>query len=414
MDCPCSHRLLALPDVRRFFLLLFQTMAATMTFVGGEQAAAAVLNVPQDYPNIAQAAVAAVSGDSILVWYGVFENEVIEIRQGVTLRGMAKDISDTYLRSCFLSLLESPAVAGIDDTTRVEHLYITALLYEESIHVLTPRSSVSRCRLFTNGGPYWPVIRVWRGGAIVGNLFSGGSNDGEAIEAREGRIVIAWNMFDGGLGRAFSLYNDTALEPLTAIVYNNTMDQCNYDLNYISLRSDSACKLVNNIFWYTPLSCSGGTIDIRYNDYFPGLFSDCLPIGPGNISANPLLCVPETAPFSLWVEADSPCVGAGEHGVTMGAGGVCGITGIDEAPSAPAVRLSVAPNPVFGDAEFRFDDRGGAPSLQIFDAQGRLVDLLIPQMGIVRWSPRDESRGIYFARLTTNGRSETVKFILMR
>src|SRR4029453_12727286 len=160
--------------------------------------------------------------------------------------------------------------------------------------------------------------------------------------------------YNGGLGRAFSLYNETAPEPLTAIIFNNTMEQCN-DYNYIALRNDSACKLVNNIFWYTPLSCSGGTIDIRYNDYFPGLFPDCLPIGAGNISANPLLCVPDIAPYSLWVEPNSPCVGAGERGVTMGVGGICGITAVADVPAIRDIHLRVVANPTRGDAEFRLD-----------------------------------------------------------
>jgi hypothetical protein len=385
-----------------------------MISLGANHSSAATLNVPQEYPSIAQAALVAVSGDSILIWYGVFESEVIEIRQGVTLRGMAEDIDDTRLRSCFLSLSEAPPAPGIDDTTRIEHLDITALQFEESIHMLTPRSSVTQCHLFTNGGPNWPAIRVWKGGTIVGNLFSGGSGEGAAIEVREGRVVIAWNLFNGGLGRAFSVYNETAQLPATVIIYNNTMENCNYDYNYVLLRADSACKLVNNIFWFTPLSCSGGTVDIRHNDYYPGSFPDCHPVGPGNISADPLFCVPQSFPNFLWVEANSPCVGSGEGGATMGAGGICGLTGIAEAPPATAVRLTVVRNPTFGGAEFRFDDRLESPRLQIFDAQGRLVDLLIPMAGKLRWSPTNASRGVYFARLTAKGHSETVKFVVMR
>ncbi len=52
----------------------------------------ATLRVPFDYATIAAAASAAVQGDSILVWRSPkgndYENELITLQQGVTLRGM--------------------------------------------------------------------------------------------------------------------------------------------------------------------------------------------------------------------------------------------------------------------------------------------------------------------------------------
>ncbi len=84
----------------------------------------ATLRVPFDHATIASAASAAVQGDSILVWRspngGDYENELINLQQGVTLRGM-EPFNRMNLWGCAINCLEAPLI-GEDDTTRVENL----------------------------------------------------------------------------------------------------------------------------------------------------------------------------------------------------------------------------------------------------------------------------------------------------
>lgn len=182
---------------------------------------------------------------------------------------------------------------------------------------------------------------------------------------------------------------------------------------YVYLRSDSYAELVNYIFVSGARVFCSGPVGVRYNDFYQAPTS--CPLGIGNISADPLACSVPYSPIG-WVEANSPCVGSGEGGATMGPGGICGVTAVGGQVLAPhQVRLTIDPNPVSANAEFSFDKGIAAPVLEIFDPQGRLVDLLHPSSQGVRWSPaRSWPRGIYFARLRGTGVSETVKFLLIR
>jgi hypothetical protein len=97
----------------------------------------------------------------------------------------------------------------------------------------------------------------------------------------------------------------------------------------------------------------------------------------------------------------------GTSGTTAGVGG-------GEAPSLQRFHFAVEPNPIATEAEFVFDGDMQALVVEIFDSQGRLIDLLHPAGTRARWSPSGAlPRGIYFARAQGRNASATVKFAIV-
>jgi hypothetical protein len=370
----------------------------------------AALRVPQDYPSITAASNAAEPGDSILVWPPLvgteWENQTITLQQGVTLRGMTDlDSGDMVVLNSVIYMLEGQP-SSEDDTTRVENFPITTTQAgHENIQVYTPRSSIVGCVIGGFGPEGTPCVRVWKGGLITRN----GIYCEEGVTAREGIIRVVGNWFETNL-RSVSIFNQGAPGPASAEIRNNTVH--NGSQMVVALRADSHADVVNNILHGGIfVFCTPG-VDIRYNDFVGGGASCTL--GVGNISADPQFCSIESI-LRLGVEPDSPCVGAGENGSTMGAGGICGVTGIEAEESAPPrVRLMVHPNPGRGAVEFTFSD-AVSPTLEIYDSEGRVIDVIrAPRDGFV-WTPNQPlGAGVYFARLDDAGRSQVVKFVLLR
>lgn len=84
-------------------------------------------------------------------------------------------------------------------------------------------------------------------------------------------------------------------------------------------------------------------------------------------------------------------------------------------PSLQRLHFAIEPNPISAEAEFVFNGNMQVHSLEVFDPQGRLIDLLHPSGSRVRWSPSGSlPRGIYFARVQGRNVSETIKFAIIR
>jgi hypothetical protein len=316
------------------------------------------------------------------------------------------------IENSVINLHEAAPSPGFDDTTRVVHFAISNPQYHETVQVFTPRSNIADCRFLTSGPIFSPVVRIWKGGRIQRNYF-GSFGDAEGFEARHGAIVIAWNTFEG-MTRAFSIYNETASETASVLILNNTI-HC-YE-TYVGLRTGSSAEIVNNILLEGVLHCSGsiGTMEIRYNDFFDDFPGSCQ-LGPGNIYEDPLFCDQPSNAFPWPLQPDSPCAGTGENGANMGAGEVCGVYGIETTDSPRAwPRLRVEPNPVHFGTEFTVDGGTGPLRLEIYDSQGRMVELLSPFHRQVSWFPKASApRGIYFARVRWGDISDVVKFLVIR
>lgn len=397
----------AFQTCRRIARLLLPVVVAVL--LSSSTARSATLRVPEEYPDITSAANVAQRGDSILVWRNPngadYENQQINLRQGVVLRGMEQiyPFTEMSIRGCLINLQEE--LPSTNDTTRVEHFAIYNPPYQEAIHVYTPRSSIVQCRIWTSGPQDYTAVRVWNGGVIARNFF-GGTVEANTVEIRQGVAIVAENVFES-VFLGLQLFNQGAPASASLLFKNNTLVVSGLG---ITLRSDSDAEIVNSIFH----DCGGfqctGNVDIHHNDLY--LTNPQCTLGEGNISANPLFCTETT----YWLDPASPCIGSGENGAIMGAGGICGVTGVGgQASPANRLRLTVDPNPVSSGAEFGFDGGIGNPTLEIFDPQGRLVDLLRPRGQRVRWNPGGSlPRGVYFARLRGAGVSETVKFLVIR
>ncbi len=94
-------------------------------------------------------------------------------------------------------------------------------------------------------------------------------------------------------------------------------------------------------------------------------------------------------------------------------------------PSAAGLRLSVTPNPTAGPATFAFVlPATGRAQLRVHDLAGRLIGTLVDDVrpdgaGIATWDGlgpdgRRVGCGVYFARLTTGGRSDVRRFCVTR
>jgi hypothetical protein len=374
---------------------------------------ARTLRVPLEYPDITSAANVAQRGDSILVWKEPngwdWENQQINLVQGVVLRGMEQlyPATQMWIRNSTVNLLESPP--SPNDTTRVEHFAISNPFLSETVQVFTPRSSVVDCFFWTFGPQDYTTVRVHRGGLVARNYFSG-TGECNGMEARQGTIRVENNAFVD-LFTSFALHNDTA-PGTVALQFKNNDVRGSGDM-YLFIRPDSYVEFVNNIVVFAAhMSCSG-PINVRYNDFY--LTTVSCPLGIGNISADPLFCENPDDPIP-WIDADSPCVGTGENGATMGAGGICGITGLENGQDNPThLWLRVDPNPIIGSAEFSMGGANRGSVLEIFNPQGQLIDMLHPLGTRIPWVPEASlPRGIYFARLRGNKFSQTVKFLIIR
>jgi hypothetical protein len=148
-----------------------------------------------------------------------------------------------------------------------------------------------------------------------------------------------------------------------------------------------------------------------------GCIGDQLGIN-GNFSADPSFCDVGAGDYTL--AETSPC--APEHSPAgcglIGAFPVACVNpiGIAEEPAPPvAGRLRVIPNPVRSGATFTFEGAVESPALEIYDPNGRLIDLLRPTGQTATWLPGTNARsGAYFARLRGVGGVQVVKFLVIK
>ena len=92
------------------------------------------------------------------------------------------------------------------------------------------------------------------------------------------------------------------------------------------------------------------------------------------------------------------------------------MTGIADAAESPKprVRLEVTPNPVGSRTEFRISGAAKPAALEIYDAAGRVVDVIKPARPPYVWEPSSRVRpGVYFVRLRAEEGSATSKFVLL-
>lgn len=156
--------------------------------------------------------------------------------------------------------------------------------------------------------------------------------------------------------------------------------------------------------------------DPASTDMFDFIVEDSLVAGTGFDSGNLF----DFDDFSTCYAASSQSATAGTDGGPIGAVVGCEnfTTGIFAA-NAGALGLQVMPNPVHGTARFAFEQAApGEVSLAIYDLQGRR--LAVVQRGFLpaggqqlSWEvPTSLTAGLYLARLHSQGKVQTLKFLL--
>jgi hypothetical protein len=148
----------------------------------------------------------------------------------------------------------------------------------------------------------------------------------------------------------------------------------------------------------------------------------------GNFAADPAFC--DTALNDFTIDESSPCVDTLSCGL-VGADSIgCGESGVEEKvnPAVPTLMLGPAtPNPFSPGTEIGYGIPGGGEPMRVvitvYDALGRKVRSLVdaeqpPGTYKVGWDGRDESgaqasSGVYFCRLSWNGRTETRRMVLI-
>jgi hypothetical protein len=244
-------------------------------------------------------------------------------------------------------------------------------------------------------------VHLWVGGTVTSNLI--GSGAVVVISVWDGSATIEFNTFEGNChARGVDLVHlETEADHL--LFRQNT---CYYP-SLLGLAPGATGKIVNNVFLDTDIVCNiGATLEmIDYNLWrvAPHVFGTCADLlGPNNLlDVDPLFCAEEScSDYSL--NAASPCVGAGEHGETIGAWPVgCGVVSVPDATAArPSLRLLSAA----GTLPLRVGISATLDGLSLFDVSGRRVGRLPVASGIseISWSP-PVAPGVYFLRGDESG-----------
>lgn len=136
----------------------------------------------------------------------------------------------------------------------------------------------------------------------------------------------------------------------------------------------------------------------------------------GNFAQDPLFCAPILDDFSL--AEGSPC--APENSPAgcglIGAWPVACVTvrAAGEGPRPAKLHFTVTPNPIRSVATFTFAGIE-SPALEIYDPNGRLIELLESTGQSATWLPGNGvPPGVYFARLHGAEGARAVKFLVVR
>jgi hypothetical protein len=359
--------------------------------------ASEVLEVPQEFSTIGAACSAAEPGDSVLVSPGNYSGPIV-IDPGVVVKAVGSRDHTRIWAMTQGSRIEFSDV-GVGEAVlegfRVDHHSADTQFAIESRNSGT---RISECHLYDwyPGADQGISVILRAGGVLERNLIGSGAYDAIYVEA--GRVEIIENTFGGECHALPStiVFLDTGVEEFEFV--QNT---CHYlGRSVLLFGPTSNGRIVNNLFGNIELSCAPGAIlDIDYNLWDAPLLidEDCGgELGTHNlIDVDPLLCdYPPCFDFSL--HAESPCVGAGESGETLGAWPVgCGVVGVPTVTSSqPSLQVLSAP----GSMPLRVLVPAGISSVALFDVAGRCVasrDVKGREGGELLWSPTVAS-GIYF------------------
>lgn len=279
-------------------------------------------------------------------------------------------------------------------------------------------------------------------GAVTGNYLDGGG----AILANSGSSTISYCAFDhnyafgGNGGTVFCRWGDVLVESCT--FSQNRSWYCG------GLTLDSDATIVNTIISGNQkhaIYFVSGTHSVQYCNFFDNeyLFHGPVPAGLteitgvnangdpcdnfSNILLDPLIC--DTANGDLQIADNSPCLGAGEGGVDIGALGIgCTYTDVSEQPQILPREFSLSqnyPNPFNPTTVIAYclPERSHV-TIDIFNILGQQVTTLVDKKEsagsyTVTWDGKSAtgqsvSTGVYLYRFRAGDNIKTKKMLLLK
>ena len=267
-----------------------------------------IIEVPKDYPTIQDAINNASSGYTVKVAPGIYRENIL-MKEGITLKG-----SGAY-------------VTIIDGEGNGNVIYAYGIT-SCSIEAFTIRNSGQQCSSPGNVGIH--INPEGSGNFVIRNCIIQHNGNGISVwNFHSGSIVIenntiSNNIYDGIEGDWIGSAN--------GVISKNTITN-NGRSGYHDWAGGGSRIFKSNIIccneWYGINPHRSSTRSISYNDvwnnskgnYYEGFSGPPTPFipdpGTGEISANPLFVAQKNGNYHLQV--GSPCIGAGENGVDIGA-----------------------------------------------------------------------------------------------
>lgn len=422
-------------------LALFVLVLVTASRAGE----AGIIRVPGDSPTIQGGINLAQRGDSVLVDPGIYL-EHINLVSNVSVIGAdapttiidgsgqaidvvrAISVADVLFKG--FTVRAAISGGGLPGGAGVFVNFPAATVRIEDVIATENDFGVAVFNGYTRQGP--DIVRC----VMTGNNFYGVSNPGNGLVSE---CLIHNNLH--GINQAG---NSTRPQILDNTIWGNRSDGFRY-------WNDFAPTVRNNIFaengGYGIRERAPGTfVDPivefnlfwqngagNYYDVQTGMVRNTAPEinGMPNASSNlvddPLLCAP---PVDFALCEDSPAIGAGIGGTTIGALGAgcppCGTTTsvADEAPIAGRPMLAARPNPFAFATDIPFTvERRGHALLRVHDASGRVVRTLLdeeigPGERLITWDGRTDGgqrapAGIYLLSLEVDGVTVSHKVALL-
>lgn len=172
---------------------------------------------------------------------------------------------------------------------------------------------------------------------VMGNLLSNNSG-GIALNGANVSTISQNTLVNNTAGNGVISVTGTT----SAYIQNNTLAK-NSSLAGIYVEGSTGCIVKNNIVasntsWGIRVPVSGCCLTATYNDVFgntSGNYYGVMP-GTGSISVDPRFCDPAN---DVSLAANSPCVGAGQGGVNMGALGIGCALPVAEQPQVTNINI---------------------------------------------------------------------------
>jgi hypothetical protein len=356
------------------------------------------------------------------------------INPGVTVIGSGWD----FFAGTVLYQIELFFVAGADSAVvqdlKIAHAHVSS---DNSLGV------VRRC-LFGNGipGPFFDGYLAYvRGGLIMEDCFINCQLVREPfiyLYVQGGSFLMRNCVVSIPFTHAMMDIHDIGPYPIVSVdVHDNTF----FAEGAMSFFIDGSAPIpgpvsfVNNIFQTQPgglaFNCgSGASISREYNAFSTAPIG-CGPPSNTNITVDPLMCDPHyewpdaPTPEDFELHQDSPCVGAGFNGTTIGALEVgCGFTTAVQGnanPSLSELRIDVSPNPLVRGGSLVIDSQDPGPAiLRLYDSAGRLAVQRVVSvrrgggaLDLDRELGVSMSRGVHYLEITQGANRAVRKVVVL-